>query len=254
MLCSVSTQGLVFLSFLLGLQPAKLVHSASISVSRADTDDQYDDEYPNNHAEEDGCGHLSDGKMEHTRCAECTCDRGILTCVGLAVTECPNLPHTSPLSVLDFLHMRGSRISTLLKLVIEVERLAYQSYIEMHNDMRLMVRNIDSDDAMKDDIDRRIERRHTQGLDQKNSTVLVVLTSNKQMVGLHLKRILSTHASRSSNLPKSVQKAAGIRFSFSSYFHYTHAYFVHCLAIIFLLFQIICMSYMLYMYLFCSTR
>ena len=157
------------------------------------------------------CGHLFNGQVEHTRCAECTCDRGILTCVGLAVTECDNLPRTSRLSTLDFMRMKGSRIHTLLKLVVEVETLAYQSYIEMHSDMRFIKRDIDSDDTGDDDADN----------ERQNSTVLIALTSNKRLVGLHFKRILSTrNALGSTSMHNSVQQhqtAAGARLESSSY-------------------------------------
>ena len=153
------------------------------------------------------CGHLFNGQVEHTRCAECTCDRGILTCVGLAVTECDNLPRTSRLSTLDFMRMKGSRIHTLFKLVVEVEALAYQSYIEMHSDLRFIKRDIDSDS----DIDTDNEKH--------NSTVLIALTSNKRLVGLHFKQILSGNALRSASMHDSVQNyqtAAGARFASSS--------------------------------------
>jgi hypothetical protein len=164
------------------------------------------------------CGHLLDRQIEYSRCAECTCERGILTCIGLAVVECNNLPRTastalhlrgrqgrpsSSLSTNDFLRLKGSRITTTLRLIAEIEALAYQAYIEMHGDMPFVLHDLD-DERLGDEIDRWLQA-HVRSV-QRSTTVLIALSSNKRLVGLQFRRIAKTSSSSHSS-------AAGLRSS-----------------------------------------
>lgn len=118
-----------------------------------------------------GCGRLINGESEFVKCAKCTCEDQILTCISLSTMTCDRF------SASEASRLKGTDLKDLLALMYNIETDAYSMYVREYldqDDYRVHVKSVE-------DIS---EKTKTDSKDSKQKE-LIVLKANHRIVSLY---------------------------------------------------------------------